>query len=144
MVPPLFASTALDEFTEISTDILEWAGVAIVVFGAALAAVRWCLRTWRREADTYKLLRLDLAQAIILGLEVLVAADIVDTVVIDRTLEAVAVLALLVLVRISLSWSLVVEIEGAWPWQRRKLDEIEAGVVPPAANPSAAGADGDV
>ena len=55
--------------------------------------------------------------ALLLGLEILVAADIVRTVALDSTLQAIAVLGLLVLIRTFLSWALVVEIEGRWPWQ---------------------------
>jgi len=52
-----------------------------------------------------------------LGLEILVAADIVRTVALEATLQSVAVLGILVLIRTFLSWALVVEIEGRWPWQ---------------------------
>ncbi len=59
-----------------------------------------------------------------LGLEILVAADIIETVALETTLVSVAVLGLLVLIRILLSWSLAVETEGRWPWQpKRELEE---------------------
>ena len=68
-------------------------------------------------------LRADLGRAILVGLEVLVAADIVVTVTIDRTVESVAVLGFIVAVRTFLSFSLEVEIDGIWPWQRLRGPE---------------------
>jgi uncharacterized membrane protein len=64
-------------------------------------------------------LKISLGRALLLGLEILVAADIVRTVALEASLESVAVLGLLVLIRTFLSWALVVEIEGRWPWQGR-------------------------
>jgi uncharacterized membrane protein len=70
--------------------------------------------------ERYRQLRLRLGRTLLLGLEILVAADIVRTVALEATLESVLVLALLVLVRTFLSWALEVEIEGRWPWQPRQ------------------------
>ena len=70
--------------------------------------------------DLYKELRVRLGQALLLGLEILVAADIVRTVALEATLESILTLGLLVLVRTFLGWSLTVEIEGRWPWQREQ------------------------
>jgi uncharacterized membrane protein len=69
--------------------------------------------------ERYRQLRLRLGRILLLGLEILVAADIVRTVALEATLESVLVLALLVLIRTFLSWALEVEIEGRWPWQPR-------------------------
>jgi uncharacterized membrane protein len=71
----------------------------------------------------YRQLKVRLGRALLLGLEILVAADIVETVALETTLQSVVVLGLLVLIRTFLSWALVVEIEGRWPWQA----EREAG-----------------
>ena len=65
-----------------------------------------------------------MARSLLLGLEILVAADIIRTVALDLTLQAVAALGLLVLVRTFLSWTLVVETEGRWPWQQRGPAEL--------------------
>ena len=70
--------------------------------------------------ERYRQLRLRLGRTLLLGLEILVAADIVRTVALEATLESVLVLALLVLVRTFLSWALEVEIEGRWPWQPKQ------------------------
>jgi len=67
--------------------------------------------------NRYGQLKASLGRSLLLGLEILVAADIVRTVALEATLQSVAVLGLLVLIRTFLSWALVVEIEGRWPWQ---------------------------
>jgi len=69
-----------------------------------------------------------LGRVLLLGLEILVAADIVRTVALDPSFENVAVLGLLVLVRTFLSWSIVVEIEGRWPWQPKRAEEESQSV----------------
>ena len=70
--------------------------------------------------ERYRQLKLRLGRTLLLGLEILVAADIVRTVALEATLESVVVLALLVLIRTFLSWALAVEIEGRWPWQSQQ------------------------
>jgi uncharacterized membrane protein len=92
---------------------IEVAGVAVIVAGALLAA----LGALRAGAARFERARRVLGRAILLGLEVLVAADIVRTVALAPTLEGVAVLALIVVIRTFLSWSLALELEGRWPWQ---------------------------
>jgi uncharacterized membrane protein len=73
-----------------------------------------------------KQFRARLGNSLLIGLEILVAADIIRTVALEPTLENVAILGILVLVRTFLSWSLVVEIEGRWPWQAAKAEEAQA------------------
>ncbi len=94
----------------------------MILAGAVVAALLFA-RDLRRAgagaARAYKSLRSNLGRSILLGLELLVAADIIDTVAIEPTLESLAVLAGIVLVRTFLSFSLEVEIEGRWPWQAR-------------------------
>ena len=75
---------------------------------------------WCRTPDTYRLFRGQLGRAILVGLELLVAADIIRTVAVTPTLESVAVLAGIVVIRTFLSWSLELEISGRWPWQTRR------------------------
>ena len=67
----------------------------------------------RTRTSRYKT---QLGKALLLGLELLVAADIIQTVTLERTMQNVLMLAVLVLVRTFLSWSLIVEMEGHWPW----------------------------
>lgn len=94
---------------------LEIAGVALLVGGLLWAFVR-ALRAGAPER--FLRLRQDLGRAILLGLEVLVAADIVRSVTLAPSMDGLAVLAALVAIRTFLSWSLALEIEGRWPWQR--------------------------
>jgi len=114
----------MDETLRIAIDwvtrLLEAAGLAAILIGAVAATVRYLLALRRRtEArDPLACYRSDLGRAILLGLEFLVAADIVHTVAIEPTLDSLAVLAVIVLIRTFLSFSLEVELEGRWPWRR--------------------------
>ena len=80
----------------------------------------FALDAWRpgSRPGSYERLRRNFGRCILLGLEVLIVADIVRTIVVDQTLESVAVLGGIVLIRIVLSFSLEVEIDGMWPWNR--------------------------
>ena len=97
----------------------EMLGVAVIVLGAAVAvaAVVPKLSSGRDRSQAYHEFRSTLARGILLGLEFLVAADIIGTVAVEPTLENLYVLGLIVLIRTFLSFSLEVEIEGRWPWQ---------------------------
>ncbi|MGI0526602.1 DUF1622 domain-containing protein [Rhizobium giardinii] len=101
---------------------LEVAGVGVIIVGALFAFVSSVGRLRQGEADAYFHFRQRLGRAILLGLELLVAADIVGTVAVEPTLENVLVLAFIVLIRTFLSVSLTVEIEGRWPWQASEKD----------------------
>lgn len=97
---------------------IDAAGVAVIVVGAVIASVVCAARLSRRERDVYRRFRQRLGQTILLGLELLVAGDIVRTVATSPTLTSVAILAAIVAIRTFLSFSLEVEISGRWPWQR--------------------------
>ena len=98
---------------------IEAAGIGILVVGLLIATLAFLNRTVRRGGfdDAYHCYRADLGRAILLGLEFLVAADIIGTVAVDPTFESVGVLAVIVAIRTFLSFSLEAEIEGHWPWQ---------------------------
>jgi uncharacterized membrane protein len=96
--------------------VIDGAGVLVIVFGLLIAAGRFVV-TAQREADPYRRFRQDMGRGILLGLELLVAADIIRTVAVDPTLENVTVLGLIVVIRTFLSMALQVELEGRWPWQ---------------------------
>jgi len=98
----------------------EVAGVAVIVLGVMLATTVFLLRIGRsREwGDHYHTFRSTLARAILLGLEFLLAADLVGTVAVKPTLDNLYVLGLIVLIRTFLSFSLQVEIEGRLPWRK--------------------------
>ena len=109
-----------EEFMETVVKAFEVVGVAILAIGAVVALVGAAVtatRGTRREA--YDQARHDIGRAILLGLEVLIIADIVQTITIDPTVESALTLALIVLVRIVLSFSLEIELEGTLPWRRR-------------------------
>jgi uncharacterized membrane protein len=104
--------------------VVEAVGAGIMVFGGLGAFVVFLLRVRRAESVevAYPGLRRDLSRCILLGLEVLIVADIVRTIIVDATLESVGVLGIIVVIRVVLSFSLEVEIDGVWPWDRRQPD----------------------
>ena len=99
---------------------VDVAGVALIIAGGLWATAALLRRTAAHATgvDSYRLYRHDLGRAILLGLEVLVAADIIRTVAVSPSLRSVAVLGGIVLIRTFLSISLETEINGRWPWQR--------------------------
>jgi uncharacterized membrane protein len=101
--------------------IIDAAGVVVIVTGAAIAFAVTAVRLSRRESAVYLRFRQQLGQAILLGLELLVAGDIVRTVAASPRLTSVAILAAIVLIRTFLSFSLQVETTGRWPWQKRGI-----------------------
>ena len=97
--------------------VIDGAGVLVIVLGLIVAIGRFVSRV-SHATDSYRQLRQDIGQGILLGLELLVAADIIRTVAIEPTIESVLVLGLIVLIRTFLSMALQVELEGRWHWQR--------------------------
>jgi len=102
---------------------IEMVAVAIMVAFVVFGTLRWLVQSPRDMAQAYKRFRLILGKALLLGLELLVAADIIRTVTLDATLEGIATLGALVVVRTALGWALTVEVEGHWPWQAAARDE---------------------
>lgn len=112
----------------VGTDI-ELAGVAALVIGAVLAFILFIgALAHRRDASVaYRGLRRDLGKAILIGLELLVAADIIRSVAIAPSFSSIGVLGMIVVIRTFLSWSLDVEVNGRWPWQgSRSADDATA------------------
>ena len=106
------------EFVEYASIAVEILGVLLIVGGLLFATYRWVAGGKSEPIARYQRYREQLGRSILLGLEVLVAADIVRSVALAPTLESLSVLAMIVAVRTFLSWSLSVELEGRWPWQR--------------------------
>lgn len=107
--------------------LLEIAGVAIILGGVLIASVGFVrdgLRTgvWRSSYEQY---RANLGRGILLGLELLVGADIIGTITAPLTFTSVGLLAVIVVIRTFLSFSLETEIEGCWPWQRRSARQAD-------------------
>jgi uncharacterized membrane protein len=104
-----------------AAQIIEGAGVVVILGGATLSALYFTARALhaRDWSGCYRQIRQAVGRSILLGLELLVGADIIRTVSELPTLQDVLVLALIVLIRTFLSFTLEVEIDGRWPWQRR-------------------------
>jgi uncharacterized membrane protein len=110
-----------------SAKVIEVVGVAIIVVGAFVATALFMrqLVSGGKFQDAYLPYRSNLGRAILLGLEFLVAADIIGTVAVDPSFRSLGVLGLIVLIRTFLSFALEVEINGRWPWsgsETRKKD----------------------
>ncbi len=114
--------SAIFVWIEYAALLIELLAVSIIIVAIIVALARYLVRyaTRRTGDDLYHQLKVSLGKALLLGLEFLVAADIIRTVALEATLESVIVLGLLVLIRTFLSWALVVEIEGRWPWRPAK------------------------
>lgn len=113
-------------FTEVMDGVskaFEAVGVVLIVIGFVTAIVR-AVEAARRTSfdDAYEVLRATFGRSVLLGLEVLVAADIIRTVAVQLTLDNLIVLAVLVTIRTFLSWSFEVEIDGHWPWEAGHID----------------------
>jgi uncharacterized membrane protein len=100
---------------------VDGVGVFIVAGGMLVATVRLVARLRDRAGNYYSLYRQDVGRAILLGLEFLIAGDIIRTVVVAPTLQNVVVLGMIVIIRTFLSLSLQLEIEGKLPWQREAV-----------------------
>jgi uncharacterized membrane protein len=116
------------------TQIMEWVsrGFEVVAIAVLVAGFVWGAfialraRFAGREQESYIVLRRYFGRTILLGLEILVAADLIRTVAVDQTWENVLGLGLIVLIRTFLSFSLEVEMDGVWPWRRRAAGVVEA------------------
>lgn len=111
----------------------EAAGVAVLAVGALIALGRAAMGTLSRETGVYQRAREDVGKAILIGLEILIIADIVQTVIIDPTVESALTLGIIVLVRTFLSFSLEIELDGVVPWHRRRATAAAAGAGSPTA-----------
>lgn len=122
----------IHSIVELIARAIEIVGVVIIVATVVFASVRFAQQTLRSDRRAaYRHYRANLGRGILLGLELLVGADIIGTITAPLTLESVGLLAVVVLIRTFLSFALETEIEGCWPWQRRALGgDISAGSDP--------------
>jgi len=109
---------AFYDIIETTGKVIDAVGVAVIVGGAVIALAATVGRVRGTEGGAYDAFRRQLGRSILLGLEFLVAADIIRTVAVTPTAQSVAVLAGIVAIRTFLSFSLQVEMTGSWPWQR--------------------------
>ena len=99
---------------------IEFIGVAVIVLAFLYAIIRSIAHWGQKKGNAYDRLRVFIGKALQLGLEFLVAADVIRTVLIEPTLQPLLALGLLIVVRTILNWSITVDIEGCWPWQLAK------------------------
>ena len=116
------AAEDLSRIEELFEDVgvaFDVAGVCVIVLGVAIATARFLHNYFTLDHDgyPYRRYKVDLGLSLLLGLEILVAADIIKTVAVSPSFESLGVLGLLVAIRTFLSWALVLEIEKRWPWQ---------------------------
>jgi uncharacterized membrane protein len=113
----------MSDFEATASHWIHLVGICIEIFGVFIivAGITWSTSLYLRrrlEVPHYDQYKIRIGRSLLLGLEVLVAADIVKTIAIELTFTSLGLLAGLVLVRTFLSWTLVLEIEGRWPWVR--------------------------
>ncbi|RXZ48357.1 DUF1622 domain-containing protein [Agromyces binzhouensis] len=110
-------------------EVIDLLGVVAIVVGVLYAMADAAIRRIRNLGPVYTRFRRVLGRGILIGLELLVAADIIRTVAVTPTIESVTVLALIVVIRTFLSWSLEVEISGHWPWQKSRAAAADEGAL---------------
>lgn len=98
--------------------IVEATGIVVILIGGIYASVKFLLDTWNKTPGAYEVLRRRLGQAIILGLEFLVAGDIIFTVTLKADVQSVLGLGLLIIIRTFLSFSLQFELQNRLPWTK--------------------------
>jgi len=106
-------------------EFLEKAATAINLFAVAVIIVGLAASTWRYASrfsdtdrnDNFKLFQVEFGKVLILGLEILILADVIETITITPTFKSLAVLVAIIVVRTAVSWTLTLSVEGRWPWQ---------------------------
>ena len=97
--------------------------VAVIVVGFVLSAGRYAIRYRKlKPMKDFNQFKIDLGKVLMLGLEILVLADVIETITVSPTYQSLARLAFLVIVRIFMSWTLGLQVEGKWPWQPEKKE----------------------
>ena len=110
--------TSEREWVDLAARGIQALAVLIMVVLILVETVRWIVHTRRGAEQAYEYYRVMLGKSLLIGLELLVAADIIETAAIQLTLLNLEILGALVIVRTALGWTLTLEVEGHWPWQR--------------------------
>ena len=114
-------------FLELAGTAISVAAVAVIIVGFALAMVRFVLRFQAQGPERdFERFKVELGRTLTQGLEILVLADVIETITVEPTFRSLIVLAFLVVIRTALSWTLALETEGRWPWQPAREDEGHA------------------
>lgn len=117
----------VDHALEVLAQWLEIVGAGALVLGFVIATVVWVRQLGTRgKLPAYERYRQALGRVVVIGLEILVAATIIKTITVDPTPRALGLLAVMIAIRTILSWTMVLEMTGRWPWQRKPADEGEA------------------
>ena len=115
-------------FLERAGVMISLVAMAVIVVGFVLSAVRYARRYRSTNLDAnFQAFKIELGSALTLGLEVLILADVIESISAEPTFQSLGLLAFLVVVRTILSWTLSLEIEGRWPWQASDEHEGEQG-----------------
>ena len=120
------AASSAHAWIEVAALGIELLATALIICAIVAATAIYLAGLLRRVADQpghYKQYKTQLGRALLLCLEILVAADIVRTIALDSSFQSVLSLGLLVVIRTFLSWSLILEVEGRWPWQREPSEK---------------------
>jgi len=108
-------------------EIIEVLAIAVICIGVLVSIIGGLVDWFRSNADdAFETFKRYIARGLLIGLDLLIAADVIKTVTLEGTIESAVVLGLLVLIRTFLSWSLVLEVEGVWPWRRSRQAPDEA------------------
>ena len=112
------------KFLEQAGTMISVAAVAVIVGGFAYAAACYALRfRGLSRSQNFDRFKIELGRALLLGLEILILADVIETITVTPTFQSLLFLAAIVVVRTVVSWSLTLEIEGRWPWQQAVAEE---------------------
>jgi uncharacterized membrane protein len=122
----------LQDLAHFSSEALETASFAVILGSVAISTVLFLMHLGREDFEAnYRAYRANLGRGILLGLELLIAGDIIKSVVLDPTLQSMLVLGGIVIIRTFLSLSLDVEINGHWPWETTRLQRQATLEAPP-------------
>lgn len=111
-------------FLEHAGMVISVSAVAVIIGGFALAAVRYALHfRGLSRSQNFGRFKVELGHALMLGLEILILADVIETITVTPTFQSLAFLASIVVIRTAVSWTLTLEIEGRWPWQAPVAEE---------------------
>ena len=108
------------EIARVVSELIEILAVIVIAVAVVVSMLGGLIVRFRSDgAAAFKTFKRYIARGLLIGLDLLIAADIIKTVTLEATLENIVILGLLVLIRTFLSWSLVLEIDGKWPWQAK-------------------------
>ena len=126
------------DLAHLASQVLETASFAVILVAVAISTLVFLLHLQSEPFEqNYRAYRANLGRGILLGLEILIAGDIIKSVVLDPTVESMLVLGGIVLIRTFLSLSLDVEINGHWPWQTTRLSQQQSEPLEPPLKPAA-------